>query len=91
MNVNKYSMSIKNKVATTVKIENTLYDEFKILGIRYKLTLQGIVEKTVYRYVREEMFRNDMNNFTVPIFSDPPIVQHIEGSFLSPLSSSIVT
>lgn len=53
----------KNKVATTVKVEPTLYDEFKVLGVRYKLTLQGLVEKTVYRYVREEIFRNDMNNF----------------------------
>ena len=54
---------IKNKVATTVKVEPTLYDEFKVLGVRYKLTLQGLVEKTVYRYVREEIFRNDMNSF----------------------------
>ena len=54
---------IKNKVATTVKVEPTLYDEFKVLGIRNHLTLQGLVEKTVYRYVREEIFRNDMNSF----------------------------
>lgn len=60
-------MSTKNKVATTVKVENTLYDEFKILGVRYKLTLQGLVEKTVYRYVREEAFRNDLNNFSLPL------------------------
>ena len=61
-------MSTKNKVATTVKVENTLYDEFKVLGIRYKLTLQGLVEKTVYRYVREETFRNDINSFNTPLF-----------------------
>ena len=60
-------MATKNKVATTVKVENTLYDEFKVLGVRYKLTLQGLVEKTVYRYVREEIFRNDMNSFNAPM------------------------
>ena len=60
---------IKNKVATTVKVENTLYDGFKVLGIRYKLTLQGLVEKTVYRYVNEEIFRDAMNSFTLPTIS----------------------
>jgi hypothetical protein len=59
----------KNKVATTVKVENTLYDGFKVLGIRYKLTLQGLVEKTVYRYVNEEIFRDAMNSFTLPAIS----------------------
>lgn len=58
----------KEKVATTVKVENALYDEFKILGVRYKLTLQGLVEKTVFRYVKEEVFRNDMNAFTLTTF-----------------------
>jgi hypothetical protein len=60
-------MATKNKVATTVKVEPLLYDEFKVLGIRYKLTLQGLVEKTVYRYVREEVFRNEMNSFNAPM------------------------
>jgi hypothetical protein len=61
-------MNTKNKVATTIKIPDTLYDEFKVLGVRHKLTLQGLIEKTVYRYVKEEGFRNDINNFTIPSF-----------------------
>lgn len=59
---------MKDKVATTVKVENALYDEFKILGVRYKLTLQGLVEKTVFRYVKEEVFRADMNAFSISTF-----------------------
>lgn len=55
------------KVATTVKVENGLYDQFKIFGIRHKLTLQGLVEKTIYRYVNEDAFRNEINNFIVPV------------------------
>ena len=74
MNGNIYSMSTKDKVATTVKVENTLYDEFKVLGVRYKLTLQGLVEKTVYRYVREEIFRNELNSFTLPYISASLVV-----------------
>ena len=60
-------MSTQTKVATTVKVESTLYDDFKVLGIRHKLSLQGLVEKTVFRYVREDKFRSEMNNFLLPI------------------------
>ena len=57
------------KVATTVKVENTLYDQFKILGIRHKITLQGLVEKTIHRYVNEDKFREEINSFVVPLVS----------------------
>lgn len=58
---------MSKKVATTVKVEDTLYDDFKVLGVRHKLTLQGLVEKTVYRYVNEDAFRESINNFNLPI------------------------
>ena len=61
-------MSTPKKVATTVKVEPALYDEFKILGVRYKLTLQGLIEKTVHRYVNDEKYRNEMNTFHTPTY-----------------------
>ena len=60
---------MNKRIATTVKVENTLYDDFKILGVRHKLTLQGLVEKAVYRYVNEIEFRDSINNFIFPITS----------------------
>lgn len=61
-------MSIKNnKVATTIKLDGSLYDQFKIFGIRHKITLQALVEKSIYRYVTEEPFRNDINCYILPI------------------------
>ena len=54
------------RIATTVKIQSDIYDNFKILRIQHKLTLQGLIEKTIYRYVNEESFRNGMNIFIVP-------------------------
>jgi len=65
---------MKNKVATTVKVESALYDEFKILGVRHKLTLQGLVEKTVFRYVNEEGFRDGINAFILPVTSGVVVV-----------------
>lgn len=55
------------KVATTVKIESSLYDDFKVLGIRHKITLQALIERSIYRYVNELKFRDDINNFNLPL------------------------
>ena len=79
-------MENKNRVATTVKVDSTIYDELKILGIRYKLTLQGLVEKTVYRYVNEEVFRDAMNSFTVPVIN-VPVHYAMTGSIVSASAS----
>ena len=57
------------KIATTVKVENDLYDEFKILGVKSRVTLQSLVEKCVFRYVREIIFRNDIDAFSLPKLS----------------------
>lgn len=54
------------RIATTVKIVPSLYDEFKVLGIRYRLTLQTLVEKCVNRYVSESLFRDGMNEYVTP-------------------------
>ena len=64
---------MKIKTATTVKIEKSLYDSFKILGIQNNLTLQTFVEKCVHLYVGNtsysSSFRNIVNNFIVPVLS----------------------
>lgn len=60
---------MKNKVATTIKLDPTLYDQFKVMGIRYKLTLQGLVDKCVFRYVNEDVFRQGINDFSPPVLN----------------------
>jgi hypothetical protein len=60
-------MSEKKKIPTTVKVEEQLYNDFKVLGIRHKLTLQALVERCIYRYVNEETFRRELNNFSPPV------------------------
>lgn len=58
------------KIATTVKVENDLYDEFKILGVKNRITLQSLVEKCVFRYVRESPFRTEIDAFSLPMLSN---------------------
>lgn len=48
--------------ATTVKIPQDLYAEFKILGVRRRMTLQNFVERAVYLFVKDEQWRNDFNS-----------------------------
>jgi len=72
---------MKNKVSTTIKIEESLYDEFKILGIRHKHSLQKLIEKTIFRYVKEEKYRIEMNNY---------IPQYISSSWNAISSSTVV-
>lgn len=47
-------MKTERRTATTVKLKDSLYDEFKVLGIRNHLTLQDFVEKCVKLYVSNE-------------------------------------
>lgn len=71
-------MKINNKsstekiIATTVKIEKSLYDSFKILGIQNNnLTLQTFVDRCVYLYVNDtdhtSSFRHIVNDFIKPV------------------------
>ena len=76
-------MNIPKKVATPVKVDPTLYDEFKVLGVRYKLTLQGLIEKTIYRYARDDFYRDNMNIFHVPPYSDVPLLTNMTSSWTS--------
>lgn len=55
------------KVSTTVKIPKDLYDEFKILNIKNKLSLQVFVEKCFYLYLANDetssSFQEMVNKF----------------------------
>lgn len=61
---------MNKKIATTVKVDETTYDQFKVLGIRYKITFQGLIERSVYRYVNEDAYRDEINNFIIPVLSE---------------------
>jgi hypothetical protein len=60
---------VMNKVATTVKIDRDLYDDFKINAVKPRMTLQSLVEKCIYRYVREPLFRGELNAYILPLLS----------------------
>lgn len=75
-------MSDDKITTTTIKIENSLYDEFKTLNIRKKFYLKDLVIKAMYLYVYDEEFRNKLYNFNIPKLSQssPTTTLTITGS-----------
>lgn len=51
---------------TSVKIVPYLYDEFKHIAISTKITLQKLVNRSVYMYTKNEEFRNTIDNAIIP-------------------------
>ena len=56
------------KKATTVKLDENRYDEFKILGIRNHITLQSFCEACVELYINSSSFQKSVNEVCAPQF-----------------------
>jgi len=49
---------------TTVKIVKNLYSSFKRISFDSNITLQKLVNRSVNKYIEDETFRNEINNYT---------------------------
>lgn len=49
---------------TTVKIIKNLYSNFKRISFDSNITLQKLVNRSVDKYIEDEKFRNEINNYT---------------------------
>lgn len=52
-----------NTKLTTVKILKDVYSSFKKVSFNSEVTLQKLVNRTVERYVSDETFRSEMNEY----------------------------
>ena len=50
---------------TTVKILKNVYSKFKRLSFESDTTLQKLVNRAVDKYVEDEDFRNEINDYTL--------------------------
>ena len=53
---------------TSVKILKSLYDNFKLQTVNTKMTLQKITNRSIYMYLNDEQFRENIetnSNLTV--------------------------
>ena len=49
---------------TTVKIIKDIYSKFKRISFDSNITLQKLVNRSVNKYIEDEQFRNEINNYT---------------------------
>ena len=57
---------MSKKKATTVKLDENRYDEFKILGIKNHITLQSFCETCVELYLNSASFQHVVNEICAP-------------------------
>lgn len=57
-------MAKKNndKQLTSVKVDSELFDNFKVLTIRTKFSLQKLVDRSMFLYLTDENYRNKLHN-----------------------------
>jgi hypothetical protein len=55
---------MNDKKLTSVKVEQELLQEFKQECVRYKFSLQKLVDRTIYLYLTEEEFKQKLHNQT---------------------------
>lgn len=53
---------MKDHQLTSVRVNSTLFEDFKILCVRTKLSLHKLTDRAMYLYVTDEDFRKKLNN-----------------------------
>ena len=48
----------------SVKVNDTLFDEFKVLCVRTKFSLQKLVDRSIHLYLTNDDFRKQLHNHT---------------------------
>lgn len=54
--------NLKDKQLTSVKVDPELFENFKVLTIRTKFSLQKLVDRSLFLYLQDENFRNKVHN-----------------------------
>ncbi len=53
----------KNKL-TSVKVNEDLFEEFKVVCVRTKFSLQKLVDRSIHLYLTNEDFKKNIHNHT---------------------------
>ena len=57
-------MASKDQQLTSVKINKTLFEQFKVECIKRKFSFQKLSERAIHLYLTEEEFRKQVHNHT---------------------------
>jgi hypothetical protein len=56
-------MADKNKL-TSVKVNEELFEEFKVLCVRTKFSLQKLVDRSIHLYLTNDDYKKQLHNHT---------------------------
>jgi hypothetical protein len=54
----------KDKTLTSVKIQEDLFEEFKVSCVRHKFSFQKLSDRAVHMFLTDEDFRKKIMNYT---------------------------
>ena len=54
-----------DKILTSVRIEPEMYNEFRVICLRYKFSLRKLVERSMYAYINDEEFRKQIHRINL--------------------------
>lgn len=66
------------RVITSVKIPQTLYEDFKVTAVKTKLGLQDIVERSMYMYLTDSNFRQTIHEQYNTYYTGSAIIEAIK-------------
>jgi hypothetical protein len=52
----------KGDILTTVRLQDTLFNDFKLEAIRNRITMRNLVERSMYLYLTDSEFKRTVNN-----------------------------
>lgn len=61
----------KGDVLTSVRLQDELFESFKEEGIRNRITMRNLVERSMYLYLTSEEFKKTINNQLNARYSKP--------------------
>lgn len=51
-----------NKKLTSVRVEQDLFNEFKVQCVRYKFSFQKLADRAIFLYLTDETFRDKVHS-----------------------------
>jgi len=52
----------KGDILTTVRLQDTLFNDFKLEAVRNKITMRNLLERSMFLYMTDPEFKKVINN-----------------------------
>jgi hypothetical protein len=59
----------KGDILTTVRLQDKLFEDFKIEAVRNKITMRNLLERAMFLYMTDEPFKRIVNNQLNVVYS----------------------